>query len=196
MARVFWAILLRLMSASFETGSGHSWTPSAGWPGLMVSAVVDTGAAAAQQAQVPVHGVLVQGDQEIDPIAHVGDLFRAGTNGKKGMAAANDGLVGVVDVQVQPTTAEDFGENVTRGSNALTGRAPYTNSEGLPHRFFSRLRGSLPDKPRGPAGSYPVKHYQDGFYDAILKCKPAYTQLLWSGSPRGASGGLASRPNS
>ncbi len=95
--------------------------------------VVDTGAAAAQQAQVPVHRVLVQGDQQIDPVAHVGDFVRAGANGEKGVAAADDGLVGVVDVQVQPTAAEDFRENVARGGNALTGGAPYTNSEGLPH---------------------------------------------------------------
>jgi hypothetical protein len=44
-------------------------------------------------------------------------------------------LIGVVDVQVQPATAEDFCENITRGGDTLTGGATDTNSEGLPHRF-------------------------------------------------------------
>ncbi len=120
---------------------------------------------------MPVHRVLVQGDQQIDPIAHVGDFVRAGADGEKSMAAANNGLVGVVDVQVQPTAAEDFRENVTRGGNALTGGAPNTNSEGLPHRFISRLREApatqlcaLPsalDMLPGASGSYPIKQNQD-----------------------------------
>ena len=104
---------------------------------------------------MPVHGVLVQGDQQIEPIAHVGDFVRAGANGEKSMAAANDGLVGVVDVQVQPTTAEDFRENVTRGGYALTGGAPYTNSEGLPHRFISRLRSPWDIASEGPPDLIP-----------------------------------------
>jgi len=103
--------------------------------------VVNAGASAGQQAQVPVHGVLVQGNQQIEVIAHVGDFFRAGANGEKGVAATDDGLVGVVDVQVQAATAEDFGENVAWRGNALTGRASYTNSEGLPHRFISQKAG-------------------------------------------------------
>jgi hypothetical protein len=65
------------------------------------------------------------------------------------MAAANDGLVGVVDVQMQPTAAEDFCEDITRGSYALTSGAPDSYGEGLPHRFISRLTGAL-DKLQGP----------------------------------------------
>jgi hypothetical protein len=89
------------------------------------------------------------------------------------MAAANDGLVGVVDVQVQPTPAEDFRENVTRGGNALTGGAADTDSEGLLHRFISRLREApamgfcaLPsalDMLRRASGSYFIQQNQDAF---------------------------------
>jgi hypothetical protein len=87
---------------------------------------------------VAVHGVLVQRNQQIDPIPHVGDFLRTGANGKKCVPATDDGLVGVVHVEVQAAAAENLGENVTWGGNALTGRAPYTNGEGLPHAAFSR----------------------------------------------------------
>jgi hypothetical protein len=56
-------------------------------------------------------------------------------------------LVGVVNVQVQPAAAEDFRENITWGRYALTGRATYTNSEGFPHRFISRLREAPATQP-------------------------------------------------
>ena len=59
-----------------------------------------------------IHRVLIQRNQEIDTVAHVRHLFRAGTNGEKGMPTANDGLVGIVGIQVQPTAAEYFRENI------------------------------------------------------------------------------------
>ena len=71
-----------------------------------------------------IHGVLVQRDQQVDPVAHVGDFLRAGANGQKGVATADDGLVGVVGVQMQAAAAEDLRENVARSGNALTGGAP------------------------------------------------------------------------
>jgi len=42
--------------------------------------VIDTRRARCEQLQVPVHGVLVQGNEQIDPVTHVGDLFRARSN--------------------------------------------------------------------------------------------------------------------
>ena len=42
--------------------------------------VVNTRSAADEQAQVAIHGILVQRDQQIDPITHVSDFLRAGTN--------------------------------------------------------------------------------------------------------------------
>ena len=127
-----------------------------------------------------IHRVLVQGDQQIDAIAHVGDLVRTGANGKEGMAAANDGLIGVVDVQVQSTAAENLREDVAGGSNALTSGAANTDSEGLPHRFISRLREApaqklcaLPsalDMLRGASLSHFIQQKSDALNGANSEC--------------------------
>ena len=50
------------------------------------------------------------------------------------MAAANDGLIGVVNVQMQPAAAEDLRKNVAGRSYTLTGGSSDTHTEGLPHR--------------------------------------------------------------
>jgi hypothetical protein len=82
---------------------------------------------------------------------------------------------------MEPATAEDFRENITRGGNALSGGAPYSNSEGLPHRFSPGC--GAPGHTAEATGSDPVKQKQDDFDDAIFEREPAYTQLLTSGSP-------------
>jgi hypothetical protein len=73
-------------------------------------------------------------------VAGVGDVLRAGSNGKKGVAAANDGLVGVVGIQMQPASAKDFRENVAWGSYTLTSGASDPYSERLTH---TRLPGAF-----------------------------------------------------
>ena len=83
------------------------------------------------------HGVLVERNEQVDAVTHVGDAFRARTNGQKSMAAANDGLIGVVGIQVKAAAAEDFCEDVARGGNSLAGRASDTDSEGLLHHTLS-----------------------------------------------------------
>ncbi len=103
-------------------------------------AVEDAGAARRQQAQVAIHGVLVQWDQQIDPIAHALHFIDAGANREKRMAAANDGLIRVVGVQMQPAPAEDQCEDVAWRGNTLTGRAANTNGEGLTHIVLSLLK--------------------------------------------------------
>ena len=80
-----------------------------------------------------VHAVLVERNEQVGPVTHVGDLSRPRTNGQKSMAAANDGLIGVVGIQVKTPPAEDLRENVSRRSYTLTGRASDTDSEGLLH---------------------------------------------------------------
>src|ERR1700677_4990938 len=104
---------------------------------------------------MPIHGVLVERDQQVDPVAHVGDFVGAGADSEKRVAAANDGLVGVVDVQMESATAEDFRENITWGGNALSGGAPYSYSEGLPHRFSPGC--GAPGHTAEATGSDPVK---------------------------------------
>ena len=81
-----------------------------------------------------IHGVLVQRDQQVDAVTHVGDLFRAGANRQKSVAAANDGLIGVVGIQVQAAPAEDLCEDVARSGDTLSGRASDADSKGLLHR--------------------------------------------------------------
>ena len=65
--------------------------------------VIDTGSACAEQSEVATDGVLVQRNQQIKPIPHVGDLLRTGADGKKSVATPNDRLVGVISVQMQAT---------------------------------------------------------------------------------------------
>jgi hypothetical protein len=133
MARVFCATLFLVMSASFETGSGQSWTPSACFAGLDGVRVVDACAAGAEEAEVAIHGVLIERDEELESVAHVGDGVGAGADGEEGMATADDGLIGVIGVEVQAATREDFREDVAGGGDALAGGASNADGECLTH---------------------------------------------------------------
>ncbi len=95
--------------------------------------VVDTCSAGGKQSEVAIHGVLVQRDQQIDAVTHVGDSFRAGANGEKSVAAANDRLIGVVSIQMQAAATEDFREDVARRGDTLTGGASDADGKGLLH---------------------------------------------------------------
>jgi hypothetical protein len=99
--------------------------------------IINARRAAPEQPQVAIHGVLVERNEQIDPVTHVGDFFRTRSNRQKSMPAANDGLIGIVGVQVQAAPAEDLCENVTRRGHTLSGRASDTNSEGLLHDTLS-----------------------------------------------------------
>ena len=116
-----------------ETGSGQSCTPSAGSARLNRVRIVDARSAGSEQPQVAVHGVLVERNEQVDPVTHVGDLLRARSNGQKSMAAANDGLIGVVGIQVKAPSTENLCENIARRGDSLTGRSSDTDSKGLLH---------------------------------------------------------------
>src|SRR5438445_6865903 len=45
------------------------------------------------------HGVLVERNQQIDPVTHVGDRFGAGADRQQRVPAPNNGLIGVVGIQ-------------------------------------------------------------------------------------------------
>src|SRR5438876_9172526 len=68
------------------------------------------------------------------------------------MAAADDGLVGVVGIQMQAAPAENLCENVARGGDSLSGRASDTDSEGLLHRTLSYLSAGRSTAPQRSAG--------------------------------------------
>src|SRR5260370_7048710 len=95
--------------------------------------VIDTSSAPREQSQVAVHAVLIERDQQVDPVTHVGDLFESGPNRQKSVAAANNRLVGVIGIQMQATAAEDFCENVARCGHPLSGPTSHTDSAGLLH---------------------------------------------------------------
>jgi hypothetical protein len=63
------------------------------------------------------------------------------------MAAANDGLIGVVGIQVKAPPAEDLCENVPRRGDTLSGRASDTDSEGLFHNTLSAECWPIYDAP-------------------------------------------------
>src|SRR6185437_2155350 len=78
-------------------------------------------------------------------VAGGGNFLRTCSNCEECVAAANDGLVGVVGIQMQPTSAKDFRENVAWRSYALTGGASDSHSERLTH---TRLPGAFSGFPR------------------------------------------------
>ncbi len=98
---------------------------------------------------MPVHAVLVQRDEQVNPVTHIGDFFRAGANRQEGMAATDYGLVGVVSIQIQTASAKDFCEDVTRRSDTLPSCSSNPDSEGLLH--IPSLAAS--DKPTSNQGT-------------------------------------------
>ncbi len=76
-------------------------------------------------------------------IAHVGDGVDPGANGEVSMAAANDGLIGVVGVEMEAAPAENFSEDVARSGNTLPGGSPDADGERLDHIRSRRRTGLL-----------------------------------------------------
>ncbi len=95
--------------------------------------VVEACSAVGKQTKVAIHRVLVQRDQQIQAVTHVGDFLWTSADRKKRVPTANDRLIGVVSIQVQAAAAEDFREDVARCCDALTSGAPDGNGEGLLH---------------------------------------------------------------
>src|SRR5260370_144512 len=107
-----------------------------GGAGMNVVGVVEAGRTRSEKAEVAVHRVLVEGDEEVEAVAHVGDGVGTGANGEEGVAAANDGLIGVVGVQVKATAAEDFCEDITWSGGALASPPPLFHPTKLPHTII------------------------------------------------------------
>jgi len=82
---------------------------------------------------VPIHGVLVQWNQQIDPVTHVGDRFGAGANRQEGVTAPNNGLIGVVGIQAEAPPAKDLGENIARRGHTLARSTSNGDRKGLFH---------------------------------------------------------------
>jgi len=78
---------------------------------------------------VPVGGVLVEAEEKVQLVAVVQDFLFAHSDGEEDMPATDDGLVGIVGVEVEAATYEDAGQNVARGGDALTGLAANCHGE-------------------------------------------------------------------
>src|SRR6266496_6639388 len=69
--------------------------------------------------QVPIHRVLIERNEDVDLVTHVADGPVTGADCQESVAPADDRLVSVVGVEMQPTPSKDKGENVPRGSDPL-----------------------------------------------------------------------------
>jgi hypothetical protein len=79
--------------------------------------------------EVPIHRVLIERNKDIDLVTHVPDSTIARANCQERMAAADDGLVGVVSVEMQPAARKDQRQNVSGGSDPLAVLAAYADCE-------------------------------------------------------------------
>ena len=95
--------------------------------------VVNNGGARFHQTQVPVHGILIEGNQQVDAITEARHFLNSRANCKKSVPATNDRLIGVVRIQVETTPREDLGEDVSRCSHTLTRGSSYRNGESPVH---------------------------------------------------------------
>ncbi len=84
-----------------------------------------------------VRRILVQRNQQIQVTVDGAHWIRSDADGKEGVAAADDGLIRVVCVQMESTAREDLGKDVARRGHALTRGASDTDAEGLPHERLS-----------------------------------------------------------
>ena len=118
-------------------GEGAELDAVGGGAGVDGVGVEEAGAAGGEEREVAIGGVLIEGDEEVEVAVGGADVVGAGADGEEGVAAADDGLVGVVGVEVQAAAAEDLGEDVSGSGDALTGGASDTNTEGLSHGSLS-----------------------------------------------------------
>ncbi len=81
--------------------------------------VVDGAGAGLQQMQVAIHRVLIERNEDVDLVTHVAHGRIARANGQERVPAADDRLVGVVSIEMEPAPREDAGENVPGGGDAL-----------------------------------------------------------------------------
>ena len=91
--------------------------------------VVQHRRAALHARQVPVHRILIERNQHVEAVAHAAHRRPAGTDRQEGVPSADDRLVRVVGIHVQPAPREELGEDVSRGGDALARGAADTDGE-------------------------------------------------------------------
>src|SRR6476646_4951310 len=86
--------------------------------------------------QVTIHGVLVEGNEDVDLVPHVTHWRVARANGQEGVSATDDRLISVVGVEVETSARENAGENVAGGSDSLAVFAPDSNRKIYFRRYW------------------------------------------------------------
>src|SRR6185503_13990285 len=105
-----------------------------GFTRLDLVAVVKNSGARFHQSQVTTHGVLIERHHDVELVAEAEHRLITGAERKKDMAAAHDGLIGVISVQVQTSAHEDARQDIAGCRDALTRRAADCNREiNFPH---------------------------------------------------------------
>src|SRR5207249_11493978 len=92
-------------------------------------AVEEHRGARAHQPQVSIHGVLIQRDEHIDLVTLTENGLVTRAEGQEDVTAANDGLVRIVGIHVEPAADEDPRQNVAGSGNSLARRATNTNGK-------------------------------------------------------------------
>ncbi len=83
-------------------------------------AIVKHARSSLHQTEMPVQGVLVERNQHIHLVPHAANRSVARADGQKRVAAADNRLIGVVSIQVQPAARKNARENVARAGDALS----------------------------------------------------------------------------
>src|SRR4029450_960482 len=84
-----------------------------------------------------IHRVLIEGHQNVELVTERENWFIAGAKREENVAAANDRLVRIVGVQVQPAADEDPRQNIAGRGDSLARRAANSNREiDFRHRDF------------------------------------------------------------
>ena len=93
-------------------------------PGGDVVGVVHRVGAGAQMTQVARHGVLVQAEEQVDVVAMRKGFLLADPHGQQNVSAPDDGLIGVVGVEMESPANEHPGKDVAGRGNSLPGSTP------------------------------------------------------------------------
>src|SRR5436853_7816823 len=76
-----------------------------------------------------IHRILIEGNQNIELVTETENRGIAGAKREENVAAANDRLVRIIGVQVQPSAHEDPRQDIAGRGDSLTGRAANCDRE-------------------------------------------------------------------
>ena len=95
------------------------------------------------EVQVAIHGVLVEGDEQVERVAAAEHGSLAGSEGEEDMAAAHDGLIRAVGLEMQTAAYKDPCQHVAGSGDTLARRATDADCQLHTHHstFISAIYG-------------------------------------------------------